>query len=127
MVINKLNILIITSLFVLSIIGFMVRLPSQFSHYDKELHTTFYCCAFLFLALQFPKHWAWSTFFLILFGIGIEYAQEFSNKLSLKIIGKRIHGQFDTEDIKYNFLGLALGIVLLILYRLLTKLNVKNI
>ena len=41
---------------------------------------------------------------LYCFGIAIEYAQEYSNKL----FHKRIHGRYDVEDVHANLKGLIL-------------------
>jgi len=48
---------------------------------------------------------------LFVFGVLIEFAQDFSNKISVRIIGKRIHGRFDPEDIFFNLLGVLIGLV----------------
>ena len=37
--------------FSIAIIGFMIKLPSAFGHYDKELHSLFYFGAALFLKI----------------------------------------------------------------------------
>ncbi len=41
---------------------------------------------------------------LIAFGVGIEMAQEASNHF----FSKKIHGNFDLQDIKYNILGIGI-------------------
>jgi hypothetical protein len=104
---------------VLIIIGFIVKLPAVFHHYDKELHAAFY---FFATILQFPKKWLLVLFCLLIFGFGIELAQAFSNKISIRLIGKSIHGRFDIEDIRYNIKGLFLGSAMLLL-----KLKGKNL
>mgnify|MGYP003667583676 CR=1 len=48
----KLKLSFTFTLIALSIIGFMVRLPSVFSHYDKELHFLFYFLAAGILTLR---------------------------------------------------------------------------
>jgi hypothetical protein len=100
------RIAIVISIIFLSTIGFMVKLPTSFRHYDKELHTLFYFLASGFLNILFQcknisKH---LLIFLVLlgFGFGIEYAQEYSNKF----FNSRIHGRFDKEDIEANLKGL---------------------
>ena len=45
----------------------------------------------------------------VIFGFGIELAQAFSNRISIRLIGKPIHGRFDIEDIRYNIKGLFWG------------------
>ena len=104
-----------------TILGFMVKLPRVFHHFDKELHAMFYFFAALFLTIIFPKRWLIATIGLVLFGIVIEFAQAFSNKISIRIIGKAIHGRFDIEDVKYNLIGVFLGLLVFHSYRLLIK------
>jgi len=91
---------------VFSVAGFMVKLPSAFRHFDKELHTVFYFLAAAFLNLLFAgrnvvRH---LLFFVMLYGFGmmIEYAQEYSNKF----FHVRIHGRYDPEDLQANVKGL---------------------
>jgi len=107
---------------VLIIIGFIVKLPAVFHHYDKELHAAFYFFAPIFFGLQFHKKWLLVLFCLMIFGFGIELAQAVSNKISIRLIGKSIHGRFDIEDIRYNIKGLFLGSAMLLL-----KLKGKNL
>ncbi len=105
------NLIIIIFAF-LVIFGFMIKLPKIFYHFDKELHSLFYFGAFIFLALLIPNKRFLVSIVLFLFGIFIEIAQDFSNRISLKYIGKVIHGRFDIVDIKFNCIGLILGIVI---------------
>ena len=95
----------ITFLFVCALIGFMVKLPRVFHHYDKVLHASFYFASSIFLYFVYPKRWYFITIGLFFFGIMIEVLQELSNK----IVGKTIHGKFDIQDIKYNAIGLFIG------------------
>ena len=92
--------------FAVAIIGFMVRLPSAFSHVDKEMHTLFYFLTAAFLNILFAKRnllvHAFIFGFLYAFGVGIEYAQQYSNTY----LHKKIHGNFDPEDIHANLQGL---------------------
>ena len=92
--------------FAVAIIGFMVRLPSAFSHADKEMHTLLYFLAAAFLNILFAKRnllvHAFIFGFLYAFGVGIEYAQQYSNTY----LHKKIHGNFDPEDIHANLQGL---------------------
>ena len=92
------------TLIALSVIGFMVRLPRVFSHYDKELHALFYFLAagilnMLFSELKLMRH---ILIFagLFIFGIGIELVQHYSNRL----LHSRIHGHFDPDDVFSNFI-----------------------
>ena len=90
--------------FLIAIVGFMFKLPAVFRHYDKELHTAFYFFAALFLNLLFQKRHFIILGFLFSFGTFIELFQQFSNRF----FTKRIHGNFDPEDIQSNLFGLVL-------------------
>jgi VanZ family protein len=92
-------------LFVCSLIGFMVKLPRVFHHYDKILHALFYFAAAFVLNFIYPKRWYLIIAGLFIFGVMIEFLQELSNK----IVGKTIHGKFDNQDVKYNTIGLIIG------------------
>jgi len=92
----------------LAVIGFLVKLPSNFRQIDKELHSVFYFIAAAFINLlfvnkNFIRHIVISIS-LYLFGMAIEYAQEYSNKF----FHKKIHGRYDPEDIQANLHGLVL-------------------
>jgi len=114
---NKNSNLFLTFLFlILSIIGFMVKLPSVFRHYDKELHSLFYFLAAAFLNVlfakkRFTKHILIFAF-LYLMGMSIEYAQEYSNQF----FRKRIHGRYDKEDVLSNLKGLIAFSVVWVIY-----------
>ncbi len=114
---NKNSNLFLTFLFLtLSIIGFMVKLPSAFRHYDKELHSLFYFLAAAFLNVlfakkRFTKHILIFAF-LYLLGMSIEYAQEYSNQF----FRKRIHGRYDKEDVLSNLKGLIAFSVVWVIY-----------
>lgn len=90
--------------FASSCIGFMWKLPSAFRGHDKFLHAAFYFCAAAFLHFLFRKRALLILVGLFLFGVAIEWAQEYSNKVT----GKRIHGRFDIEDVYANSKGLLL-------------------
>lgn len=112
-------------LFGIATIGFMMKLPSTFHNYDKQLHALFYFLAAAFLNILFAKrkfiiHVA-IFIFLSLFGVAIEYAQEFSNKF----FHNRIHGRYDIEDIKYNLYGLVLFSIVWAVYIIIVLLNSK--
>lgn len=98
------KIILIFFCFSIAIIGFMIKLPSVLRHYDKELHSLFYFGAALFLNILFNKRHLIIFIFLFLFGVAIEFSQEYSNHF----FGKRIHGRFDREDVYSNFKGLIL-------------------
>lgn len=110
-------------LITLSIAGFMVKLPSVFAGLDKELHFAFYFFASAFLSVILVKRSSLTYLACILllfsFGVFIECAQEISND----IIGKRIHGKFDPEDIKYNTFGIFSYLFLWAHYKLLNKIG----
>ena len=123
---NTYKIVLISILAVFSIVGFMVKLPKIFHHFDKELHMMFYFSATMIIAFLFPKRWMISSIGLALFGFIIEFAQEFSNKISIRIIGKAIHGRFDVEDVKYNIIGVFCGLILFQIIQLPFKKNIKQ-
>lgn len=104
-------------LFVCSLIGFMVKLPRVFHHYDKVLHALFYFAAAFVLNFIYPKRWYLITAGIFFFGVMIEFLQEFSNK----ILGRTIHGKFDIQDIKYNTIGLIIGTICFIIIRFLIQ------
>lgn len=116
--------------FACAFIGFMVKLPSGLHHMDKELHATFYFLAAAFLNILFAgtKIVRHAIIFgaLYLFGIGIEFAQDYSNRF----YRKRIHGRFDPEDVHWNLKGLlafslvwVVCVAVIVLYR---KVAVKD-
>lgn len=101
-----------------SVVGFMIKLPAMFRHHDREMHAVFYFMAaafftFLFAGGNFLLH-VFILAALALFGVGIEYAQEYSNRL----VRHPFHGRFDPEDVKYNILGLLAFSAIWILYLL---------
>lgn len=115
---NWVKFLLVFICLVASIGGFMIKLPSVFRGHDKELHAAFYFLAAAFLNILFTngRFTVHILIFAILyfFSVGIEYAQEYSNKL----LRKRIHGRYDPEDVKQNLKGLVAYSVLWITYRL---------
>jgi hypothetical protein len=101
--------------FAAAIIGFMIKLPSAFRHFDKELHAAFYFLAAAFLNVLFAntkiaRH-VIIFITLYLFGIAIEYAQAYSNKF----FRQRIHGRYDPEDVQSNLNGLIAFSILWVL------------
>lgn len=98
----------IVFILIVSEVGFMLKLPTVFRNYDKELHFLFYFYASYLVCFFFAKNkltnFIFIIFSLIVFGILIEFFQEYSNSF----FNMRIHGKFDVEDIKYNLLGLML-------------------
>lgn len=115
--------MLVIACFAAAVAGFMVKLPSAFRHVDKELHTLFYFSAAAFLNLLFANRNI--AIHLLIFGIlyvlgiSIEHAQAYSNKF----FHTRIHGRYDSEDVRANLKGLlafsavwAVGVSLLFLY-----------
>ena len=118
--------LLTAAAFILAVVGFLIKLPSIFKNYDKEMHSLFYFLAAAFLNIFFAKKIIFRhvviLIFLILFGIAIEFAQEYSNKF----LQKRIHGRFDTEDIQSNFKGLIVFSILWITYNVILFVNKRR-
>lgn len=103
---------------IVSIIGFMVKLPRSFRGHDKEMHAAFYFLAAAFLNILFSKGkltWHILIFVVLyLFSISIEYAQEYSNKF----FRVKIHGRYDPEDVKWNLKGLIAFSAVWVVYTL---------
>jgi hypothetical protein len=117
----------------LSVIGFLVKLPSSFRHVDKELHSLFYFSAAAFLNLIFANRNVIRHIVIFIslyfFGVAIERAQEYSNKF----FHTRIHGRYDVEDVQANLKGLVLFsvvwfiiVVILFAYDKLKLVKVKD-
>ena len=115
---------IVALLAIVSLIGFMVKLPRVFSAYDKELHLCFYFCAALVLNYLLVKknvfYHVLVAWVLFLGGVFIEAAQSLSNLF----VEKRIHGNFDPEDIMFNIEGLLIYSFFWIIWRI--SLTIKN-
>lgn len=107
----------------LSVIGFLFKLPPVFRSIDKEMHFLFYffSAAFLNFLLVNGKVIKHLVMLILLGGFGylIEIFQEFSNTF----FKKRIHGNFDIIDIKYNVQGLLLFSLLWFFYYALAKIT----
>ena len=116
---NTIKIGFIILLFGCSVIGFMVRLPRALHHYDKQLHALYYFGAMIVISALYPKRWYIVAVCLFIFGVTIEFLQEYSNKL----IGKKIHGNFDILDIKYNTIGIVIGTLCFYTIQLLIKIT----
>lgn len=103
---NWIKAVLVIACFGVSVAGFLIKLPATFRHIDKEMHSLFYFLAAAFLNILFAKRniIRHAVIFagLYLFGMAIEYAQEYSNTF----LHKRIHGRYDPEDIRYNLKGL---------------------
>lgn len=113
---HKIIILIIC--FIFSLIGFMIKIPVFLRGNDKLLHTAFYFCAAAFFHILFRRGLIIILVCLALFGVMIEYLQEYSNK----VLHKRIHGRFDIEDIHANLKGLAIYAVVAVIFLVVRKL-----
>ena len=128
---NWTKVLLVSICFASSIFGFLLKLPSIFRHVDKEIHSLFYFFAAALLNILFANNkivrHVLIFIFLYLFGIAIEYAQEYSNRL----FHKRIHGRYDIEDVQSNLKGLILFTILWIIYNAImlayNKLKIKKL
>lgn len=115
---NQTKIVIASLLFIASVIGFLLKLPSGFRNIDKELHTLYYFLAAAVLNILFAngkiiRHIIIFVL-LYLFSMGIEYVQEYSNRF----FRRRIHGRYDIEDIHANLKGLIIFSAIWITYTL---------
>ncbi len=113
---NSTKIILVVLCLFMSASGFLIKLPSEFRHIDKELHSLFYFLAAAFLNILFAnknliRHLVILAI-LYFFGIAIEYGQDYSNKF----FHKRIHGRFDPEDVQANLKGLLFFSAVWILY-----------
>ena len=120
------KILIALFCFAIAIIGFMIKLPSSFRHYDKELHALFYFLAAAFLNILFAKRNVLIHIvifvFLYLFGMAIELSQEYSNK----VFHNRIHGRYDVEDVAANLKGLIIFSLIWLVYAVIYSIYKKS-
>ena len=123
----RITILIIV--FFISIYCFLIKLPVPFRKIDTQIHALFFFTAaafvnILFLVKDIKSHLLIFGM-LFLFSSLIEFAQEYSNTL----VHKRIHGNFDPNDLKFNLLGLCLFSLLwfaYFMYNTITKYFKKN-
>jgi len=108
--------------------GFIIKLPRELRNWDKELHFIFYFLAGLFLTIVLAKRKYINHLIILcslyIFGIFIEACQEASNLF----FTKRIHGNFDPEDITYNGAGLLFALVVWTYIYIINELifNFKN-
>lgn len=123
---NNLKFLIVAICFVISCYGFLIKLPIPFRKIDTELHALFFFIAAAFLNVLFKVKKLNNHFLifgmLFLFSTLIEFAQEFTNKLT----HNKIHGDFDPNDLKYNLIGLTLYSVFWLMYYYTTLIRKKN-
>ncbi len=98
---NYKTILFIVFLIIVTI-GFIIKIPVPLRKLgDKNLHICFYFFASIFLYVL-NKNNIINIIFLILFGIFIEYLQEFSNRF----FHNHIHAKHDFEDVYANIKGI---------------------
>lgn len=123
---NWAKVVLVAGWLAVSVIGFMVKLPSRFHHQDKELHAAFYFLAAAFLNILFTdgKLLRHLLIFALLycFSVGIEYAQDYSNHY----FRNHIHGRYDPEDVKANLKGLIGYSVVWVLYRLIVSVTSRK-
>ena len=108
--------------FLVTIVGFIIKLPHAFRHHDKELHSLFYFGAALFLNVLFLKRHLIIFFSLFLFSVAIEFAQGYTKR----IFPKLKHGNFDKEDLYFNLMGLILFSIIWIFFSSLNYLLKKS-
>jgi hypothetical protein len=113
---NRAKFGIVLFCFVVSVVGFLVKLPSAFRNIDKGMHFLFYFLAAAILNILFSNKkvvlHVIIGFVLYIFGLSIEYAQEYSNKL----FHVKIHGRYDPVDVKYNLMGILAFSALWLIY-----------
>jgi hypothetical protein len=117
----RITILIIV--FVIAIYCFLIKLPVPFRKIDTQLHALFFFTAAAFVNILFLvkdiKNHLLIFGMLFLFSALIEFAQEYSNTL----FHKRIHGNFDPIDLKFNLLGLCFFSLLWLTYFTINKIT----
>jgi hypothetical protein len=101
---NATKLFILFICFILSLVGFLIKIPVPLRGHDKFLHGAFYFLAAAFLNFLFRKKHVLIFILLALFGVLIEYLQPLLNKLT----HSKMHGRFDIEDIYANMKGLVL-------------------
>jgi len=116
MISKNVKIALVFTVIIISVYCFLIKLPFPLRKMDTQLHAIFYFSAAAFLNILFYVK-KLNTHFLIfgmlfLFSALIEFAQEFSNTM----VKKRIHGNFDPVDLKYNLVGLTLFSIVWFIY-----------
>jgi len=123
---DKIKYIVVAVCFGLSCYCFLIKLPIPFRKIDTELHALFFFIAAAFLNGLFNvkklNNHLLIFGMLFLFSALIEFVQDYSNTL----MHKRIHGNFDPEDLKYNLLGLFSFSLIWFAYYFLT-LTVKKL
>lgn len=120
---QKLKIAIVLICLSISIYCFMIKLPVPLRKMDTELHALFFFSASAFLNIVFLvrklNNHLMIFGMLFLFSVLIEFSQEYSNS----IFKRRIHGNFDPNDLKYNLLGLCCFSLLWLTYHAVLQLR----
>jgi hypothetical protein len=109
---NATKLFILFICFILSLVGFLIKIPVPLRGHDKFLHGAFYFLAAAFLNFLFRKKHVLIFILLALFGVLIEYLQPLLNKLT----HSKMHGRFDIEDIYANMKGLVLYSVIALIF-----------
>ncbi len=109
----------------LSCYGFLIKLPVPFRSIDTELHALFFFIAAAFLNILFKvkklNNHLLIFGMLFLFSTLIEFTQDYSNTL----LHKKIHGNFDPNDLKYNLIGITIFSMFWFMYYLITLIHEK--
>ncbi|PSG93914.1 hypothetical protein C7H61_01705 [Mesoflavibacter zeaxanthinifaciens subsp. sabulilitoris] len=120
------RIIILIIALIVAIYCFMIKLPVPFRKVDTELHGLFYFSAAAFINILFLirtiKDHILVLSLLFLFSALVEFAQEYSNTFYTK----RIHGNFDPIDLKFNLLGLVSFSIFWFLFYISLKSQNKN-
>lgn len=104
---SKSKIILFFLFLVFVLIGFVIKIPLPLRKFgDKNLHAAFYFSASIFLYFLNRKNMI-NISFLVLFGVFIEYLQQFANRIT----HSHIHGRFDIEDIYANIKGVMYYLV----------------
>lgn len=102
------KVIIVIVCFILALVGFLIKIPASLRGHDKLLHSSFYFFAAAFFHLLFRRGLILILVLLALFGVFIEYAQQWSNTIT----HSHIHGRADPQDIYANLKGLAVYAVI---------------
>lgn len=122
-VIQNLKIVFVLAAFAIAIFCFMIKLPKSLRKIDSELHTLFFFSAAAFLNIIFLVKKLTIHFLifgmLFTFSVLTEFAQEYSNSF----VARKIHGNFDPSDLKYNLFGLCCFTILWLIFKGFRKLT----
>ena len=122
---NNIKYIIVAICLGISCYGFLIKLPVPFRKIDAELHALFFFIAAAFLNILFKvkklNNHLLVFGMLFLFSTLIEFTQDYSNKL----LHKKIHGNFDPNDLKFNLIGITIFSVFWFMYYLITQTHIK--